>query len=52
MDDDFNTAQALGHLFDAVRLLNRVLEHNPADKRGPGRAGLDPAGIDYFWVTF
>jgi cysteinyl-tRNA synthetase len=29
MDDDFNTAQALGHLFDSVRLLNRVLEHNP-----------------------
>ena len=31
MDDDFNTAQALGHLFDAVRLLNRVLEHEPVD---------------------
>jgi cysteinyl-tRNA synthetase len=31
MDDDFNTAQALGHLFDAVRLLNRVCEHNLAD---------------------
>ncbi len=29
MDDDFNTAQALGHLFDTVRLLNRVLEQNP-----------------------
>ncbi len=26
MDDDFNTALALGHLFEAVRLLNRVLE--------------------------
>jgi cysteinyl-tRNA synthetase len=26
MDDDFNTALALGHLFDTVRLLNRVLE--------------------------
>ena len=26
MDDDFNTALALGHLFDAVRLLNRILE--------------------------
>ncbi|WP_305043743.1 cysteine--tRNA ligase [Geoalkalibacter sp.] len=25
MDDDFNTAQALGHLFDAVRSLNRLL---------------------------
>ncbi len=30
MDDDFNTAQALGHLFDIIRLLNRFLEHNPA----------------------
>lgn len=29
MADDFNTAQALGHLFEAVRLLNRTLEHNP-----------------------
>ena len=26
MDDDFNTAQALGYLFEAVRLANRVLE--------------------------
>jgi cysteinyl-tRNA synthetase len=31
MDDDFNTAQALGHLFDAVRLLNRVCETHPSD---------------------
>jgi cysteinyl-tRNA synthetase len=30
MDDDFNTAQALGHLFEAVRLVNRALEHSPA----------------------
>ncbi len=34
MDDDFNTAQALGHLFDAVRLLNRVLEQNLLGKEG------------------
>jgi len=27
MDDDLNTAQALGYLFDAVRLTNRLLEH-------------------------
>jgi cysteinyl-tRNA synthetase len=26
MDDDLNTAQALGYLFEAVRLLNRLLE--------------------------
>ena len=25
MDDDFNTAQAIGHLFDGVRALNRLL---------------------------
>lgn len=29
LDDDLNTAQALGYLFDAVRLTNRLLE-NPA----------------------
>jgi cysteinyl-tRNA synthetase len=31
MDDDFNTAAALGHLFDAVRALNRLA---PADPTG------------------
>ena len=36
MDDDFNTAQALGHIFDTVRLLNRVLEQHPE-----GKANLD-----------
>ena len=30
LDDDVNTAQALGYLFDAVRLANRLLE-NPTD---------------------
>ncbi len=29
MDDDFNTAQALGHIFEAVRLCNRALENQP-----------------------
>ncbi|MGQ9921865.1 MAG: cysteine--tRNA ligase [Desulfobacca sp.] len=29
MDDDFNTALALGHIFEAVRLLNRALEQRP-----------------------
>jgi cysteinyl-tRNA synthetase len=33
LDDDLNTAQALGYLFDAVRLLNRLLEE-PADHPG------------------
>jgi len=31
MDDDFNTAQALGHIFECVRLLNRTLEQSPSD---------------------
>jgi cysteinyl-tRNA synthetase len=25
MDDDFNTAQAIGHMFDAIRAINRIL---------------------------
>jgi cysteinyl-tRNA synthetase len=31
MDDDLSTAQALGYLFDAVRLLNRLLEEPASD---------------------
>ncbi len=35
MDDDFNTARAIGHLFDAVRLVNASLaEKKPAVSRG------------------
>jgi cysteinyl-tRNA synthetase len=30
MDDDFNTAAALGHLFDAVRALNRLAPAEPS----------------------
>ena len=33
MDDDLNTAQALGYLFDAVRLINRLLEQ-PSEHPG------------------
>jgi cysteinyl-tRNA synthetase len=33
MDDDLNTAQALGYLFETVRLLNRLLEA-PSDDPG------------------
>ncbi len=29
MDDDFNTARALGHIFETVRLLNGVLQDRP-----------------------
>ncbi len=42
MDDDFNTAAALGHLFDAVRALNRLAPDDPA--REPGKAGQVLAG--------
>jgi cysteinyl-tRNA synthetase len=31
LDDDVNTAQALGYLFDAVRLTNRLLENPTAE---------------------
>jgi len=42
MDDDFNTAAALGRLFDAVRLLNRLAPPDP--KEEPERAGRFLAG--------
>ena len=32
LDDDFNTAQALGHLFEAVRAINRVLAEKRASE--------------------
>ena len=34
MDEDFNTAQALGHLFELVRAMNRFGNHKKAKKRG------------------
>jgi cysteinyl-tRNA synthetase len=48
MDDDFNTAAALGHLFDAVRALNRLAPADPSADREKaaqflaGYAVLDP----------
>ncbi len=39
MDDDFNTAQGLGILFDAVRAANRIL-----DDSGGDAAPSDPSG--------
>ena len=44
MDDDFNTAAALGHLFDAVRALNRLAPAEPSAERE--RAGIFLAGYD------
>ena len=42
MDDDFNTAAALGRLFEAVRALNRLAPEATAEE--PGRAGQFLAG--------
>jgi len=48
MDDDFNTAAALGHIFDAVRALNRLAPGDPASEAEKaarflaGFAVLDP----------
>jgi len=44
MDDDFNTAAALGHLFDAVRALNRLAPAEPSVDRE--RAGMFLAGYE------
>jgi cysteinyl-tRNA synthetase len=44
MDDDFNTAAALGHLFDAIRALNRLAPGEPATERE--RAGMFLAGYE------
>ncbi len=47
MDDDFNTAAALGHVFEAVRALNRLVPMDPGERVQAGRflagyAILDP----------
>ena len=44
MDDDFNTAAALGRLFDAVRALNRLAPAEPSAERE--RAGSFLAGYE------
>jgi len=31
MDNDFNTAQAIAHLFETVKVLNKILHHLPAE---------------------
>ena len=41
MDDDFNTAQAIGHLFDGVRALNRLLAAEQPVLAGAIAAGRD-----------
>jgi len=41
MDDDFNTAQAMGHIFDAAKGINTLLQ---ISKKEPARACLDAIG--------
>ncbi len=43
MDDDFNTAAAMGHLFDAVRAINKLATDDPAAE--PGKAGAFLSGF-------
>ena len=40
MDDDFNTAQAIGHLFEGVRALNRLLAEGDAAGNPAVRAAI------------
>ena len=51
MDDDFNSAKAIGHLFDLARHINRALdEGGGAEARAAARAMLDLGGIlGLFW---
>jgi cysteinyl-tRNA synthetase len=44
MDDDLNTARAIGHIFDSVRELNRALDRDAVDAVAPMRAGLGTVG--------
>ena len=48
MDDDLNTAQALGYLFETVRLLNRLLEA-PSDRPGLPHHSLGDA-LTNWWT--
>ena len=50
MDDDFNTAAALGRLFDAVRALNRLAPDDPVAERE--KAGQFLAGYELLEPLF
>jgi len=50
MDDDFNTAAALGRLFDAIRALNRLAPAEPASESQ--RAGEFLAGYELLVPLF
>ena len=36
MDEDFNTAQALGHIFELVKAVNKTLDESSISKKGLG----------------
>ena len=44
MDNDFNTAQALAHLFDAIKLINKILGKLPDDPLKEEVAQLQQSG--------
>lgn len=46
MDNDFNTAQAIGYLFDAVKQLNQLVERLPAQPAQSDLALLHAAATD------
>ncbi len=45
MDDDFNSAGAVGHLFDLVKTYNVLMEEDPV------AAGRSREGLDAIWST-
>jgi cysteinyl-tRNA synthetase len=45
MDDDFNSAKAIGHLFDLSREVNRALDEGSRESTAAARALLDLAGV-------
>jgi cysteinyl-tRNA synthetase len=53
MNDDVNTARALGHLFDLAREVNRAGEAGDADQARAGARALRRLGglIGLFWVA-
>jgi cysteinyl-tRNA synthetase len=51
MDDDFNSAKAIGHLFDLSRQVNRALDEGVGPPAGAGAAALLRLGsvLGLFW---
>ncbi|MGV1098756.1 cysteine--tRNA ligase [Thiovibrio sp. JS02] len=43
MDNDFNSAQGLGHIFEVVKILNKIRQHLPAKTAGADLALLKNA---------